>query len=84
MTFILNFSLNARYVTHMPHLKVLSKIFSKLLHAKTNLCGSNGGIIGLDHILVSTMKILKDPITIISQKLTLHVTKVCKPQFSYR
>ena len=29
------------YVTHMPNLKVLSKIFSKLLH------GDDGGMIGL-------------------------------------
>ena len=31
----------------MPNLKVLSKIFSKLLHAETNLSGGNGSMIGL-------------------------------------
>ena len=31
----------------MPNLKVLRKLFSKLLHAKTNLCGGDGGMIGL-------------------------------------
>ena len=35
----------------MPNLKVLSKIFFKLLHAETNLCGDAGGI----HMLVSTI-----------------------------
>ena len=30
----------------MPNLKVLSKIFLKLLYAETNLCGNDGGIIG--------------------------------------
>ena len=31
----------------MPNLKILSKIFSKLLHTETNLCGGDGGMIGL-------------------------------------
>ena len=70
----------------MPNLKVLSKIFSKLLHDDANLCGGDGGMIGLYgfHIFVSIIIIFKDPITIISQKLTLHVTKVCTHQFGCR
>ena len=31
----------------MPNLKVLTKIFLKLLHVETNLCGDDGGMIGL-------------------------------------
>ena len=46
----------------MPNLKVLSKIFSKLLHAETNLRGSNGGMTGLNHILVSITIVLTDRI----------------------
>ena len=45
MTFILTF--NVSYVTHMPNLKVLSKIISKLLHAETNLCGGDSRMIRL-------------------------------------
>ena len=72
------------YVTVMPNLKVLSKIFSKLLHAETNLCGGDGSMTGLNHTLVSIIIMLKDPITNIFQKLILHVTKVYTPQFGYR
>ena len=31
----------------MPYLKALNKIFLKLLHTETNLCGSDSGMIGL-------------------------------------
>ena len=36
-------SIYITYVTHMPKIKVLSEI----LHTETNLCGGNGGMIGL-------------------------------------
>ena len=44
----------------MPNLKVLGKIFSKLLHAETNLCGGDNGMIGLYESHVSIIIILKD------------------------
>ena len=82
MTYVLIFQCYLCYPS--ANLKVLSEIFSGLLHAQKYLCDGDGGMTGLYHILVSIIIILKDPITIIYQKLTLHVTKVCTSQFGYR
>ena len=80
-------SFNVTYVTQMSYLKVLSKLFSKLLRAETNLCVGDCGMIGIYEsysCFPPIIIILKDPIIIISQKLTLHITKVCTPQFGFR
>ena len=84
MTYILTFQCFLCY--HMPNLKVLSKIFSKLLHAETNLCVSDGGMIGLygSYFCFHHYNIQRSNYNHLPEIDTTCKTKVCTPHFGCR